>query len=216
VLPESPGMMFRMDPIQNSNSNFLKNNVKTAYCWVHFLFIKMQIFLFGKEMIARSFSKSFMWQIPYLINSFKGKCGLDVNFKGPITVDNVYEDADSTGDLSRLSIGQQCVIGTGAFFDLTDHIILEDQVGIGANSMLMTHMDLGSMPMSKVYPRKRDPIVISKGTFLGAHVIVLQGVHLGESCVVAAGSVVTKSFPAYSLIAGVPAKLIRTLIKPTE
>ncbi|MBK7232910.1 MAG: acyltransferase [Saprospiraceae bacterium] len=205
-----------MDPRRNPKSNILKIKVKNAYSWVHFLFIKFRIFLFGKEMIARSIHHAFKWQLPYLINAFNGKCGKDVNFKGHITVDNVYEDVDSTGDLSRLQIGHQCVIGTGAFFDLTDQIILEDQVGIGANSMLMTHMDLGRMPMSKIYPRKKDPIVISKGTFLGAHVIVLQGVRLGESCVVAAGSVVTENFPAYSLIAGVPAKLVKTLTKPLE
>lgn len=59
-------------------------------------------------------------------------------------------------------------------------------------------------------------VVIERRCWVGTHCIILKGVHLGEGCVVAAGSVVTKSFPPYSLIAGNPARMIRSLAAPSE
>ena len=57
-----------------------------------------------------------------------------------------------------------------------------------------------------------NPIVIQDNCWLGANVIILPNVHLGEHTIVAAGAVVTKSFPdGNQLIAGNPAKLIRNL-----
>ncbi len=55
------------------------------------------------------------------------------------------------------------------------------------------------------------PVVVGRGCWIGARAIILKGVRLGEGCVVGAGSVVTKSFPAWSILAGNPAKWIRTL-----
>jgi acetyltransferase-like isoleucine patch superfamily enzyme len=54
-----------------------------------------------------------------------------------------------------------------------------------------------------------NPIRIGKRCWLGANSVVLPGVQLGDDCVVGAGAVVTKSFPTGSVLAGVPARLIR-------
>lgn len=54
-----------------------------------------------------------------------------------------------------------------------------------------------------------DPVRIEDEVWVGCNVTILKGVTLGKGCVVAAGSVVTKSFPANSVVGGVPAKLIR-------
>lgn len=51
-------------------------------------------------------------------------------------------------------------------------------------------------------------IVIEDDVWIGAGAIVLAGVHLGRGCIVGAGAVVTKSFPAYSILGGVPARVI--------
>ena len=55
----------------------------------------------------------------------------------------------------------------------------------------------------------RQGIKIGKNCWIGSKVTILDGVEIGDGCIVAAGAVVTKSFPNNSIIAGVPAKLIK-------
>ena len=54
-----------------------------------------------------------------------------------------------------------------------------------------------------------EPVRIGRRCWLGVNAIILPGVQLGDEVIVGAGAVVTKSFPARSVIAGVPAKLLR-------
>lgn len=56
--------------------------------------------------------------------------------------------------------------------------------------------------------KKADPITIGKRCWIGTNAVILAGVQLGDDVIVGAGAVVTKSFPANSIIAGVPAKVI--------
>jgi acetyltransferase-like isoleucine patch superfamily enzyme len=54
-----------------------------------------------------------------------------------------------------------------------------------------------------------DPVVIGSGSWIGSGAVVLPGARLGKNCVVAANSVVRGEFPSYSVVAGVPAKVVR-------
>ena len=54
-----------------------------------------------------------------------------------------------------------------------------------------------------------QPVVIEDDVWVGANVTILKGVTIGHGSVVAAGAVVTKSCPPYSIIGGVPAKVLR-------
>ena len=57
--------------------------------------------------------------------------------------------------------------------------------------------------------RGEEPAVIGNDVHLGANVVVLKGVHIGDGCVVAAGAVVTRALPPYSVAAGLPARVLR-------
>jgi acetyltransferase-like isoleucine patch superfamily enzyme len=59
---------------------------------------------------------------------------------------------------------------------------------------------------------KENPIKIGKNCWLGSNAIILPGVELGDNVIVAAGSIVTKSFGSNVILAGVPAKIIKTQV----
>ena len=56
-----------------------------------------------------------------------------------------------------------------------------------------------------------SPVTIEDDVWIGANAVILPGVTIGEHCVVAAGAVVTKDVPPHSLVAGVPAKVIKNI-----
>ena len=89
-------------------------------------------------------------------------------------------------------------------------IDIGDDVMIGPNVSLIT----SSHPVEP--SRRRDaviarPIVISKNVWIAANATIIGGVTIGENSVVAAGSVVTKDVPADTLVAGNPARVIRSI-----
>ena len=58
---------------------------------------------------------------------------------------------------------------------------------------------------------KKEPVAIKDDAWIGANVVILPGVTIGEKSVVGAGAVVTADIPPYTVAAGVPAKVIKTL-----
>lgn len=65
-------------------------------------------------------------------------------------------------------------------------------------------------------PENDQPVVIEDDVWCGANVTILKGVTIGRGSVIAAGAVVTKSFPPYSIIGGVPARLLKRRFAETE
>ena len=56
-----------------------------------------------------------------------------------------------------------------------------------------------------------NPVTIEDDVWVGANAVILPGVTIGEHCVIAAGAVVTKDVPHHSLVAGIPAKVIKQI-----
>lgn len=115
-------------------------------------------------------------------------------------------------DYSNLSMGERCHIGKDVFLDLSAPVTIEDEVTISMRAVILTHIDVGKSPLGKdLYPTTKKGIVLRKGCYIGANATILMGVSVGECAVVGAGSVVTKDVPAYTVVAGSPAKTVKNL-----
>lgn len=109
--------------------------------------------------------------------------------------------------IHNVKLGNGVAIGWRCTLDARGGIEIGDEVVIASDSILIT----GSHdPEAPDFRAEFKPIVIGKRAWLGTRVTVLPGVTIHEGAVVAAGSVVTKDVPPYTIVGGVPAKEIKT------
>jgi maltose O-acetyltransferase len=73
--------------------------------------------------------------------------------------------------------------------------------------------DRTDIPMRKQGMKKYDPVEIEDDVWIGSNSIILPGRKISKGTIVAAGSVVTKDFPPYSIVGGNPAKLIKSRLE---
>ena len=100
-------------------------------------------------------------------------------------------------------------IGLYSVFNGGDSITLYENCLISGFVYLQTSMHkYNDATPIKDQGYEHKPVSLGKNVWLGAHVVVLPGVSLGEKCIVGSNAVVTKSFDANQTIAGVPAKSI--------
>lgn len=120
--------------------------------------------------------------------------------------------------LENLSVGDGTSIPKGSTFYCTKaSLCIGKKVIFGPKPTIITgdhRIDIIGKHIIDVtdnekLPENDRPVVIEDGCWIGANVTILKGVTIGKGSVVAAGAVVTKSCAPYSIIGGVPAKLIK-------
>jgi carbonic anhydrase/acetyltransferase-like protein (isoleucine patch superfamily) len=110
-----------------------------------------------------------------------------------------------------LSIGQRCSIGRGSHLVAHRSLVIGDDVMTGPNCYVTDQNHVyadPSVPIGQQWPAE-DPVEVGSGSWLGAGCVLLPGTRLGRNSVVGAGAVVRGEFPDHSVVAGVPAKLVR-------
>jgi acetyltransferase-like isoleucine patch superfamily enzyme len=116
-------------------------------------------------------------------------------------------------------------IGDNVTIEHSVEIVCHNRVLIGKNTTVAGHCFISDTthPFDGV-PRSQqltnriedDDLMVEIGpdTFIGFGCVILPGVHIGECCVIGAGSVVTKDIPPYSLAVGAPAQVLRSIERP--
>lgn len=107
---------------------------------------------------------------------------------------------------SHLTMGERVWLDVGVKLYCVDRVALGDNVIISDSAYICTaEHDIGD-PHFKL---KTAPVTIKDGAWVAAHAIVLPGVTIGKGAVVAAGAVVTRDVPPWTVVAGVPAKVVK-------
>ncbi len=117
--------------------------------------------------------------------------------------------------LGTISIGDDCGFGAG----ITVHSSLKGSVTIGNKCIIAGHTYIGG---GQYHTERCDVAIVDQGhienehlvigdnCWIGAGAVIVNGITIGNDAIVAAGAVVTKDVPAFAVVAGVPARVIKT------
>ena len=112
---------------------------------------------------------------------------------GPLTIGN------------RADIGCNCIFSSVSGIEIGQSTLIAGHCYIGGGRYRSDRMEI---PMMDQGMYSEGPVILGDDVWLGAGVIVLDGVRIGRGSIIGAGSVVTKEIPEYSIAVGVPARVI--------
>lgn len=135
----------------------------------------------------------------FLASRILRHCGRDV----------IVKDRCYFGDGARLSVGDRSQLGSSARLngDITIgcDVLMGPDVIMMATSHEFSRIDI---PINQQGASPEQPITIGDDVWIGTRAIILPGVHVGDHAIIAAGAVVTKDVPDYTIAGGVPARII--------
>ena len=126
----------------------------------------------------------------------------------------IIRDMVEIGDRAVIMMGAVlnigAVIGEGTMIDM--NTVVGGRAIVGKNC----HIGAGTVLAGVVEPPSAIPVVIEDNVLMGANAVVLEGVRVGEGAVIAAGAVVTTDVPPFTVVAGVPARIIKKVDDKTR
>lgn len=155
----------------------------------------------------------------YMINQSSlilGKAFVSQSYREHITSSGRIVLCDGTRimalDEGKIHFGNDVRIGEQTYIYAQQQISIGDHVLIGPRCYIID-CDYDLTDTNKCIHnagKNSSPISIGSNVWLGAHVVILRGVTIGDGCVIGAGAIVTKDIPPYSIAVGNPARVVRT------
>jgi len=108
------------------------------------------------------------------------------------------------------SINIGAVVGEGTMIDM--NAVLGGRATVGKNC----HIGAGTVLAGVVEPPSAKPVIVEDDVVIGANAVVLEGVTVGKGAVVAAGAIVTEDVPPNTVVAGMPARVIKEIDDKTR
>lgn len=115
----------------------------------------------------------------------------------------------------RVEIGQNAVIMMGAVINIGasigENTMVDMNAVVGARGSIgkNVHIGAGAVVAGVLEPPSKTPVIIEDDVMIGANAVILEGVRIKKGAVVAAGSVVTSDVEAMTVVAGMPARVIK-------
>lgn len=115
--------------------------------------------------------------------------------------------------VEKLRIGNGCWLNVGCYLELGDEIRIGNDVSFGPEVMILTstHDTRAGTTARRAVEVSCRPVAINDGAWIGARATILPGVTVGEGAIVAAGAVVHRDVPPNTLVAGIPARVVKEL-----
>jgi tetrahydrodipicolinate N-acetyltransferase len=136
------------------------------------------------------------------------------NIKARIEPGAIIRDHVTIGDNAVIMMGASinigAVIGEGTMIDM--NVVLGGRATVGKNC----HIGAGSVLAGVIEPPSAQPVIVEDDVVIGANAVVLEGVKVGKGAVVAAGAIVIDDVPPYTVVAGVPARVIKEIDEKTK
>jgi len=137
-----------------------------------------------------------------------------ISNEGTLTLGERVRLVSTVAQLELVTLpGGHLEIGDNVFINYGSSLVASSHVKIGNDALIGTHVMVMDCDFHRVEDKSWDtegqPIIVEERAWLGNRSIILKGVTIGREAVVAAGSVVTKDVPPRTVVAGVPAKVVR-------